>query len=254
MQRFTVYTDVLTSHSNFLKAARKREWIADPTQPVDLKDADPRVFSRYFNYVYFGAQALQPNDKPAKDDRDYAENPCTSPDAFDISLEEQEAQWRKENLEPASYSGYLNEHFGVLVELYLLADRLQDVQTANAVIDEIVRFGGREQENPNSPIVFLIYAATVHGNPLRKWARDTQVYETSSKRHLLLHVGDYPADFMRDVAVELMRIRDSEDCDSKALRAWGTNEMADKCRYHLHDKQHPRCVPEPGKEREVVPE
>lgn len=241
-----MYTEVLPLYSNFLKAARRREWSADPTKPVNLQDEDPRVFSRYLNCVYFGAQALRIDEDPPKDDRDYAKNPSTSPDAFNASLQEHEVQWRKENLELANYSKCLNEHFRVLIELYLLADRLQDIQTANAVVDAIVRFGGEEMENPNSPIVALIYESTVHGNPLRKWARDMQAYETSSKRHLLLHVGDYPAEFMRDVAVELMRIRDMEDCDVKFLQAGGSNEMADKCRYHLHDKEHPRCVPAPS--------
>ena len=159
-------------------------------------------------------------------------------------------QWQRQNLEPANYSRYLDEHFHVLVNVYLLADRLQDIQTANAVIDEIVRFGRKEEENPNSPVIFLIYGATVHGNPLRKWARDMQAHETSSNRHLLLHVGDYPADYKRDVAVELLRIRDCEDHVLWTEDEPGCLELRDKCRYHVHDKEHPRCVPEQSESSE----
>ena len=253
-QRFTVYTDVLTSRSNFFKAARKLEWRRDFKQPVDLKDENPGVFSKYLNCVYFGIQALEPDGEAPEDDRDYPESPCIytsspAPDAFNTCLRDHEAQWQKETYEPGNYGKYLAQHFQVQVEVYLLADRLQDIETANIVIDEIVRFADSESENPEPAIISSIYEATVHGNPLRKWARDTQAYDTSSHRHMLLHVGDYPADFKRDVAVELMRIRDCEEYVSKLLWAGGSESPArvllDKCRYHLHDKHHPRCVPEP---------
>lgn len=247
-QHFTVYTDVLLSRSDFFKAARKVEWCKDLTQPVDLTGEDPKIFSKYLNCVYFGCQALQPDEKAPEDDRlrDFStESSSLGPDAFDTSLDEHEAQWQKEAHEPGTYSKYLAQHFRVLVEIYLLADRLQDVQTTNLVIDEIVRFGSQEMENPDAPVISLIYDATVHGNPLRKWARDTQAYDTSSRRHLLLHVGDYPADFKRDVAVELVRIRDSDVRASRLLwrsNVRGHSELVDKCRYHVHDEEHPRCV------------
>lgn len=203
----------------------------------------------YLNCVYFGAQAIQPTDKVPEDDRAKHEMPSTdefrlAPDAFDISLEEHEAQWQKETYENDNYSIYHDEQFRALVELYLLADRLQDVKTANIVIDEIVRLAGEAMANPGPHVVRLVYETTIHGNPLRKWIRDTQVYDTSSDRHALLHVGEYPADFKRDVAVELMRIRDCDGYASQLLWRREHSELVDKCRYHLHDKEHPRCVPE----------
>jgi hypothetical protein len=236
----------LTSYSNFLKAARKSEWLADSAAPVDLSDEKPEIFSRYLNCVYFGAQALQPDANAPEDDRiaDPPNDPSSlGPDAFGASLEEYKAQWHEEYYDNGDYSKYVDEHFQMLVELYLLTDRLQDVKTANVVIDEIVRFSCQEMENPGDRVIHLVYEATVHGNPLRKWVRDTQTYDTSSKDHILLHVGEYPAELIRDLAVELMRIRDSDKFVSKLL--WRCkSELLDRCRYHLHDLEHPRCVPE----------
>lgn len=88
-QRFTVYTDVLTSRSGFFKAARKPEW-TDATQPTCLEDEEPAVFTRYLNCVYFGVQTLDLGDDPSaqKDDRmpyDPQEHLQPKPDAFDCT-------------------------------------------------------------------------------------------------------------------------------------------------------------------------
>lgn len=59
-KRFTVYTNILTKRSGFMRAARKPEWLnGDLRKPVDLEDEDPEVFHAYLNCVYFGADTLK---------------------------------------------------------------------------------------------------------------------------------------------------------------------------------------------------
>jgi hypothetical protein len=59
VKRFTVYTNILTERSLFLKAARKPEWLAeDPRKPINLEDEDPEVFQAYLHCVYFGSETL----------------------------------------------------------------------------------------------------------------------------------------------------------------------------------------------------
>lgn len=58
-QSFTVYTHVLTESSEFMRAARSSQWLADPKKPVDLTDGDPEVFSAYLNIVYRGVETVR---------------------------------------------------------------------------------------------------------------------------------------------------------------------------------------------------
>jgi hypothetical protein len=58
VERFTVYSSILTQRSRFLHAARKPEWLDNPSKPVDLTTEDPDIFHEYLNLVYFGPEAL----------------------------------------------------------------------------------------------------------------------------------------------------------------------------------------------------
>jgi hypothetical protein len=58
VERFTLHTSVLTPRSKFLHAARKPEWLDNPSKPVDLTTEDPEVFQEYLNLVYMGPAAL----------------------------------------------------------------------------------------------------------------------------------------------------------------------------------------------------
>lgn len=252
-QRFTVYTNVLTTRSDFLKAARKPEWVADHTKPTDLGDEDPEVFSRYLNCVYFGVEALGLHDGAPKDDgksQDYAK-PELGPDAFHCSEREHRALFEEELKEQTNgnkYLIYLSHTFLILAKLYLLADRLQDMKTANLVIDEIICFCTQEGKDPGPGFVRLVYESTVHGHPLRKWLRDSCVYDTCSSYYMQLHVSEFHSEFARDVMVEFVRLRDC-NATRKVEDVYKMNEehgmYTDKCYYHQHNEGHPRCVPEP---------
>ena len=43
---------VLTSSSEFFKAATKPEWRTDPTKPIDLSEQNPVPFERYVQWLY----------------------------------------------------------------------------------------------------------------------------------------------------------------------------------------------------------
>lgn len=96
-QRFTLHSNVFTSRSGFLKAARKPEWLTDFTKCTELQDEEPEVFSRYMNCVYFGVEALHLSDNPPKDDRGYEEHDDElGPDAFIYSEAEHAAIYKEE--------------------------------------------------------------------------------------------------------------------------------------------------------------
>ena len=124
-----------------------------------------------------------------------------------------------------------------LVRVYLEADKLQDHTTANLIIDEIVRVGDETRRNPPNEAVNLAYKSTVHGNPLRKLFRDYLVHETPSTEYLDLHSSELDSEFMRDIVVEFVRVKDhSRELVLKDVffRSPGLTTQTDKCYYHQH--------------------
>lgn len=123
------------------------------------------------------------------------------------------------------------------VKLYLLADKLQDLTTANMVIDELVRFVAKTTEVPKQALTSLAYDSTVSSSPLRALLRDYWVYHMPTDGADHLKANDFPKDFLQDVATELMLLKlgkaTTEDCKR--------DKCSDKCLYHQHDDEHPRC-------------
>ena len=110
-ETFPLHTSVFTERSEFFRAARKPEWLAgDAKMPVDLKDENAEVFSTYINCAYFGRKIL----------KHYADEHASC-------------------LESGRYAKVVSG-FRALVDLYLLADKLQDLPNANMAIDELMCF------------------------------------------------------------------------------------------------------------------
>jgi len=248
-QRFTVYADVLIPRSSFFKAARKPEW-TDATKATCLEDEEPTVFTRYLNCVYFGVQTLNLDGDAPEDDREPhspEEDLQPRPDAFDRA-EEKHTAGSKIAEEYGNYHVYVQQCFIALAEVYFLADRLQDLETANLIIDQIIRFAASRRVLPWVQVANLVYESTVHGNPLRKLLRDYCVYETHGSGYMEMYYSGWPSELTRDVTAEFLRIMDcsKEKSVITIQRNVGTME---KCRYHQHGKDHPRCLTKTKKPR-----
>ena len=229
---------------------------------MDLQNEDPEVFARYLNCVYFGIDALQLDANAPEDDQgDGNDNDgddgevVLGPDAFLCS----EAQFARAYQEVISsrgmYAKYIYQCLDILTDLYLLAGRLRDFETANLVMDALLRFSDKGGESFDPETILRVYDSTAHGNPLRKYMRDQCVYDTKSWVYMDLQAAGCHPEFARDVMVEFLRVKDfnSKEKVQDAYRMFGKHgkhgRFADKCRYHQHDETHPRCVPEPEKER-----
>jgi hypothetical protein len=217
---FSLHTSVFTERSEFFRAARKPEWLAGtPKKPVDLRDEDTNVFNEYMNCVYFGQDTL----------KHYADdvNSCSAAD-------------------PDSRLSSADDGFRALIHLYLLADRLQDIATANMIIDEIIQYSDIVRAAPGSQNYDHIYKHTAPHNPLRILMRDYFLHETSPTDERA--VKGLPPELMTDVLLEFMRIKD-QHWDSGVQDAFAhdlsDHTKKDKCYYHQHDDKHPRCVAEP---------
>lgn len=124
------------------------------------------------------------------------------------------------------------------------------------MIDELVRFDD-EEESYNDEIIRRVYESTAHGNPLRKLMRGDCIYATNSVNYRRLQVEGGHPDFTRDVMVEFLRLRDhnvAEKVESVYLLHENHGRIVDRCHYHQHDKDHPRCMPAPKGQRRSASE
>ena len=224
---------------------------------MDLQNEDPEVFARYLNCVYFGTDALQLDANAPEDDHDDgSDNEELPPDAF-LCSEAEFARIHHEGISSrGKYLKYIYQCLDIFTDLYVLADRLRDVETANLVMDALICFSEKGAIISNTDTIRHVYDSTAHGSPLRKFVRDECVYNTQSWAYMDLHVASCHAEFARDVMVEFLRVKDFnskakvEDVYYMYDDKYGKQgRFAEKCRYHQHDKTHPRCVPEPEKER-----
>jgi hypothetical protein len=100
-----------------------------------------------------------------------------------------------------------------LITLYLLADRLQDCETANRVIDAIGDLrelleefaddefaGDTTAINPGSGPVALAYNSTIDGNLLRKLLREFWSTASPAAKLGVLEDSGFPAEFYKEIA------------------------------------------------------
>jgi hypothetical protein len=124
-----------------------------------------------------------------------------------------------------------------LIKLYLLADKLQDLTTANMVMDELMDFVAKAAQIPRYTPTSLAYNSTAGSNPLRALLRDYWIYQMPNDGADLLKANNFPKDFLRDVAAEFMLLRLGKATTQDRKR----DKCPEKCLYHQHDDEHPLC-------------
>jgi hypothetical protein len=145
---------MIADRSGFLSAARSSRWNKEPQVPVDLSDADPHEFSDYLQLVYTGT--IVPTDPKILQyyrDGSPAEN--------------------KKSTRLASES-----YFHMLTRLYVFADKLEDLMSANMIMDCILDFNNESNFFPALHTITWVWEHTPANSPLRRLVRDIYVYET----------------------------------------------------------------------------
>lgn len=173
---FTVYADVTTQRSKFLRVARQqcnRWWQYNKDRM--LVDEDPQVFSAYLHTVYFGMESFK--------QRMESNNPNSS---------------RKEKDTKAAV---------FLTDLHLLAEKLRDAITANLVVDELVNMIDNNEEVVRE-IAAQIYLSANRDSPLRRLLLDIDAYNQQRiwAEEEGGEVSGLTYDAVEDVAVDLSRM------------------------------------------------
>jgi hypothetical protein len=195
------------------------------------------------------------SEKECKRRHEGANEKSVPEDAFAWSKNECKRRYDSETEEPSAHKLACNDHLFHLAQVYLQADKLQDLKTANGIMDEFLRVTGEKGYFVGDELINLVYKSTVHGNPLRKLLRDCHLHSDIDATYLLGHHMDVVPDFYRDVYVEFVRLKQWAKPTSVVhvffVTIW-QKAAFDKCYYHNHhSKNCPRCVPPPPQQLEM---
>lgn len=202
IKRFVLHTEVFKDRTALLDVERSED------DTVVLINEDPEIFLSYLNIVYFGKNALEQSaDIPMPD---------PSPEApLDARQDVADLQFEK------------------LIRLYLLADSLEDVETANMIVDEIIRFSDAVDLVPTQTPVNLIYNSTPRYDALRPLMVEMWTYARHAKHVRRIRTGEFPQEFIYEITLELflaVRTDDRDRLDVTVKDRWDE----DPCEYHVH--------------------
>lgn len=132
-----------------------------------------------------------------------------------------------------------------LVPLYLLADKLNDLTTANLTMDEILRLSDESRYILNKSSVRLAYDFTTAGNPLHTICRDYYVHDCAPDEFLSAQKAELPYEMVLDVALEFSRLAQQKGSRGQHGYKDDIFQVAcvtrEKCHYHQHNDDHPKC-------------
>jgi hypothetical protein len=187
---FTAYHDLLTQRSEFFRAARSEPWSQDPSKPTILDDVEVEVFSSYLHCVNWGTEFLASLLQPLED-------------LYSTAGDETTDYGSEFKNEPAEK---------LLIDIYLLADRMMDPITANLVIDKLIDIVELRSQYFSVELAQFLYDSTTEGSPLRQFTLDWHV-DGDPNKYLAIYIKDktFPSDFLRDLLLAVFTInRDNQ--------------------------------------------
>ncbi|KAK5710624.1 hypothetical protein LTR17_018799 [Elasticomyces elasticus] len=127
-----------------------------------------------------------------------------------------------------------------LAMLYVLADKLRDLKTANLILEQIMTISDQHKRIAGNKTITKIYANTTDGSPLRRLVVDYQLHEpTVMPPSSALH--DLPKHYLQDFLTAYLRVKTGAELMTsvKDLGHQQLTKVMPKCRYHQHDETHP---------------
>jgi hypothetical protein len=172
LQIFDVHIAVVTARSDFFKNALSREWKEAAEKVVKLPDDDPEVFAIYVHHLYTGELAVKP-----------------------------EEQYYAADNYVKTYQDFAH--------LYVFAEKVQGIETKNAVIRAMLDAGRivlpkRTSICPGSSIISVIYKGTPAECPARRLLVDFWTYRAVG---VWFKSSDLHVEFMQDLLARVMDVR-----------------------------------------------
>ena len=129
-----------------------------------------------------------------------------------------------------------------LLRVYLLADKLGDVSTANMVVDEIVKYFFDNRTAPSHAMLKVALTCTPQHLPLFRLLLDFYFHQ-ASKHTFEMMCND--AALLRQFLDGIVREKAKLEAQRRAERIDNVFESGyvarNSCHYHQHDREHPSC-------------
>lgn len=192
-KNFTVYNDVIIPRSELFRAARSATWIKDePTRLTSLEHEDPKTFAAYLHAVTYDRihfEGFQVDENGGFEDN--------------AAFEEDVAKSFGDPSPQLVHPRKSHERFRRLISLYIISTMLLDHETANIIVDDMIRTHDLVHwVIPSFNNVRLLYSSTVAGDCMRNLICDYHVGFEYETRFANL---DWPVDFLKDLALNFMR-------------------------------------------------
>ena len=209
-ESFDVHMDLICSKSPFFGAACAERWSkSGQSSAIELPEDDPEVFNTYLSNLYGRSVVF----------------------SGDISGEKvEEGADRNEVVQLQ------------LVAIYVLADKLGDVLTANQIIAELIGYCEPDCCGLMPRAAVKVAETTVHPPPLLNLAIDYYVHcADETQGGAVLDSKPVPDAFIGDVLREKTRLQ-MENKDDEVSDVFKDNFAHENwCRYHQHDAMSPYC-------------
>ncbi|KAK4501001.1 hypothetical protein PRZ48_006807 [Zasmidium cellare] len=208
VKSYTVQKDFLVKSSEFFRGACNKEWKEGQTKVIKLPETAPEAFEVYLQYLYTGEIVVSAKEInfPAIDD------------------ESDEAQPALEEVSKAQE---------LLMDTYILAEMLLDIDAKNALVDEFTWLLRRGRKLLLCPKIEDLFNATPNTSPMRRVLVDAVAFRIGEAG--FRDSGyEYSNEFLMEVCLALMAVERGDK--RNRLRSKPT-----RCEYHEHDDAHPQC-------------
>jgi hypothetical protein len=205
---FAVHIHVLCGRSRFFESACSETWAVDKG-PITLPNDDAETFNSYLRLIYL------------KELQFYVE------ETFGVSKEVR-----------------VQEGFRRLIMLWILSDKLGDLQGCNSVISTLVLWAEDCKRVPEGPLVLTMMDHKTAHSPLRRLFVDwfVQDAQQSSYDSLGIHGDGQMLNFLLAVAKEFASRRANAPPTCKVGEVFKASVYRKpKCHYHQHDTACPPC-------------
>ena len=172
--KFTVHKSLLISRSSFFKKALTGNWVESNERVVRLIDDEAIIFQNYVHPLY--------TDKIA-----------VSPDPFDTK------------------PGDIDCERLTLAKLYVLAEKLQDVETKNKVLSAMIGSCqyqvGKKKQVLDANFVRTIYGGTMPGSKARRFTVDYFAQQSTGAPFKSGESGTgsaWPSEFTQELLVDVL--------------------------------------------------
>ena len=200
---FNIHADLLCAHSEFFAAALNKDWKETDERSVELAEDSVEAFELWASYLY-----------------------------GTLLSESEDQTWDTLGTHLAKHEQACTQHHSLLLDAYILGDKMGDFDFTDCMIDELVLFSKDASWYP-AVYALKIFENTTETCPLRKFLVD--MYTFTAHKDWLDY--DVPNEVWADVAKALILEKGRQRIPSTSDAPYSK----DPCAYHHHVSRKTAC-------------